>query len=330
MGYPYTELIVPAILYSNPGVNRYELSDLLKNVHYSMKQYSPEDAWDYFDPEWEFNDSFGGLNNLASSLKLKTTNEFNMFQENNLDDNGLKVEAPFLVSFDYSKQNFEVIVHESNVLKKERNVYNEFSYRLERISKGDLFAGGIVQEILREKKFKDNPENELDFEMGPFYEYDLKIIPVKQVKRLETFFSEKQLYEQYPLFDPNKKYDWSKREGVISTGMFSEGRYFWKQKRDKYYLDEKTFDFICEGFSTGLSFGYTDLIMTSEAIKNKAWKLLSYKGFVFIDDFLKDFPISNALYKQAVYDAHFSIFAKNKNMTISDLMRLRLINKFKG
>jgi hypothetical protein len=326
MGYAYTDLIVPAVLYSNPGLKRENLLKLLKEVHFSwMREYSREEKWNKYYPDEEDHTFDSGLESIASVLNLPKTRKFKEFQKYKRDENGLRVDAPFLIGYDYKNQKFEVVVHEKNILEKEKNVYHEISFG--KVSEGDNFAGGIVKKILREEDFgNEQEEDEFDFDRGPTHEYDVRIIPIKSVRTSDTFYSEKDLYAKYPLFKPDNKYVWSKNKGKISTGLLSDGKYFWKKEKGKYYLDEKTFEILCEDSRKGFSFGYTDLVMTSEAINKKAWKLLSYRGFIHIGDFLKDFPSSNLIHKKAVYDLYLSIFAKKNKMTNSELLRYRLMN----
>jgi hypothetical protein len=74
-----------------------------------------------------------------------------------------------------------------------------------------------------------------------------------------------------------------------------------------------------------LELGYTDLILTAEAIRHNAWKLLSYKGRMYLQDFLQDFPDSRAEYNHAVWDSHTSLSAKLQGMSISDFLRFRML-----
>lgn len=71
-------------------------------------------------------------------------------------------------------------------------------------------------------------------------------------------------------------------------------------------------------------FGYTDLILTAEAIRNKAWKLLSRRGLSHKLAFLEDFPQANERYTKAVIDAEASFNARNRGLTTTDFLRMRL------
>jgi len=123
-------------------------------------------------------------------------------------------------------------------------------------------------------------------------------------------------------------YDFSQPEGHFSVG-WGWKNFLWRLEDGKYYLDEETFNRIPAGFfqrdrKGELSYGYTDLILTAEAIKHEAWKLLSYRGLDHLGYFMKDFPDSKQRYEQAVWDSHTSLAAKNRGMTVTELLRLRL------
>lgn len=77
--------------------------------------------------------------------------------------------------------------------------------------------------------------------------------------------------------------------------------------------------------NNAIGLGYTDLILTKEAIKHKAWKLLSYKGRGHLQDFLRDFPDARVEYERAVFDSHTSLSAKLQGLSVSDFLRFRML-----
>ena len=107
-------------------------------------------------------------------------------------------------------------------------------------------------------------------------------------------------------------------------GIGTEGKFFWRIEEGRYFLDGKTFDRITAGL-TSVQYGYTDLILTAEAIKHGAWKLLSRRGLKHIPDFLRDFPDSRERYRRAIWDSHTSLYAKRKGMTVNEFLRMRRI-----
>lgn len=70
--------------------------------------------------------------------------------------------------------------------------------------------------------------------------------------------------------------------------------------------------------------GYTDLILTCEVIKKKDWRVLQYRGYEHLDDFLKQNPDSYQAYQKAVWDSHTSLYAKKEKLTNTQLLRGRL------
>jgi len=131
-------------------------------------------------------------------------------------------------------------------------------------------------------------------------------------------------------------YDWNQIEGEFESRYDHTPNFFWKQVEGKFYFDLKTFDMIPasfgsewiiqqESFDRRCEFGYTDLILTAEAIKQKAWKLLSYRGMKHNDQFLRDFSDSRRRYFKAVWDSHTSLASKLKGTTYSEFLRFRLL-----
>ena len=108
--------------------------------------------------------------------------------------------------------------------------------------------------------------------------------------------------------------------------MFCSKGFAWVKVNDRYSLAPETFDRISAGSNTtAMSFGYTDLVLTAEAIRNRAWKILSYKGLKHSPRFMRYFPEARKRYSRAVWDSHTSLSAKQQNMTISDLLRFRIL-----
>ena len=103
-------------------------------------------------------------------------------------------------------------------------------------------------------------------------------------------------------------YDFSQTEGELNCSYRFE-KFKWKKVNDEYFLDWETFRDI-PGTSVGddgrpnpLTLTYTGLILTAEAIRHRAWKLLSAYGLAYLDDFLTTFPDSKRRDDLAVEDA---------------------------
>lgn len=146
----------------------------------------------------------------------------------------------------------------------------------------------------------------------------------KNTQKEEKFNSEEELYTKWPQFNPEFRMDWTQEGGSFNIGCFGIDTFLWLNKKGKYYLDTQTFDRIPASFRSSLSMGYSDLILTAEAIKHKAWKMLSRNGMDYFYQFLDDFPGVAPIHARSVWDAQTSISAKMQGMTYSEFMRHRL------
>jgi len=72
------------------------------------------------------------------------------------------------------------------------------------------------------------------------------------------------------------------------------------------------------------TYDWADLILTAEAIRTKFWKVLQRRGLEHMDEFLETHPEVKERYAEAIWDSHTSLFAKQKRMTHTELIRMRL------
>jgi len=140
-------------------------------------------------------------------------------------------------------------------------------------------------------------------------------------KRFETL---KELLTSFPQFNPDFMYDFSASEGKLYVTYDSKDKYYWKQENKKYYLDKKTFDQIPAGGQWRKG-PYSSLVLTAEAVKQKAWKLLTYRGDIHTDQFFADFPKSRSIFERAVWDAQTSVSARLQNLSHTEFLRCRLL-----
>ncbi len=305
MGFAYVDLIPAAILLDNPGITREEFSELLDKTHYSwIKRYEREDPWDSYNfNEPDIKDYHSGLNGLAKVLGLTESKEFIKFQKPRVDENGLFVKAPDLWPARKEDEHaYEVVIHEKNVFEPTKVI--------EALSWTKLQVEDIWKEV------------QLSIEKGIVTRIFEEIKPFYSKFREEKFQTKEKLYEKWPQFHSDFKYDWSQKRGSLKA-LLAENCFFWRQQDKRYYLHDKTFDIISPSFRISRDFGYTDLILTAEAIKNKAWKLLSYRGDIHIPQFLKNFPDSRKRHGKAVWDAYTSLYAKSKQMPVRDFLKMR-------
>ena len=331
MGYAYNELVAPAVLLGNPGITREEFVTLLDQTHSScFHEYKPEEPWEYHTKQTEDSKYHRGLEGLAAILGLEDSQRFVKSQQPKVDENGLLIRAPLMLpAREGSDHKFEVVVHERNVFEEpkleEANSWDELSV-------GDIWEEvmmgaerGIVLKILKETKYRRRKCQDAD-ESGPGYYYKMMIRPFYPDGREEHFKSAQELYEKWPQFHPDFVNDWSQERGHFTCiGYLGGNDFLWLQRQGKYYFDNATLDRIPASFRCSGSLGYTDLILTSEAIKHKAWKVLSYRGLQHFPQFLEDFPDVIPRYTRAVWDSHISLSAKMQGMTVSDFLRFRVL-----
>jgi hypothetical protein len=329
MGFPYNKLVAPAVLFSNPNITKEEYVELLNQTHSScFRQYSPNDQMDYYDPRMDDNYYHGGLAGLAGLLRLKKTDEYVKFQAPTSDENNLLIRPPLMLpAWEEDNHAYEVSIHEKNIVESPRVVEEISCEKLEAGSIWECMMGserGIVTKIIDEKYIGREEKSDWD-DVGPDYEYRMEIRRFYGEGKTEKFDTQEDLWEKWPQFHPDFVYDWKQKEGNFS-GLDGVDKFLWVNDDGKYSLDSKTFDVIPAG-GGGLTMGYTDLILTAEAIRNNAWKVLSYLGSMHLEEFLDTFPESRAIYDRAVWDSHTSLYAKEQQLSISDFLRSR-ISKF--
>lgn len=329
MGFPYHELVPPAILFRNPGITREEFIRILDRTRASyLHEYDCKGSWGRIKRRFLVPEHHKGLEGLASLLGLRNTEAFIDFQTPRSDENDLLLEPPILIPLSdedafFPTFRYEVWLHEKNLLQTRKRI-TEFSWG--RLSVGDIWTEcmmgaekGIVRAIHKENKFRERKD---EFDSGPEYEYTLDIEPIVPIGRKIVFKTAREVYQHYPLFNPKLKFDWNQESGSFSL-LLCDDIFLWFNRGGRYYFDDKSFDRINDGFMGSGQFGYHDLILTAEAIKQKAWKLLSYRGLIHRDRFLQNFPDSRLVYELAIWNSQTSLYAKSKGMTHSEFLRYR-------
>jgi hypothetical protein len=156
--------------------------------------------------------------------------------------------------------------------------------------------------------------------------------PIQSKIKVKQYRSIDALTKDYPMFNLDFMFNFNQEEGIISTDCY-DSKFYWKKKDDKYYLDkEKTFDNICAAMrfdfkpgKLGMELGYTDLILTEEALKHKAYWLLDWRGKDKLPAFIEKFEDSKNKYGLAIWDSHTSLFAKSSGLTNNELLRYRML-----
>lgn len=340
MGFPYHELIAPAILLDHPGLTKDQLANHYQNTpHYDgLSEYKSTDPWDVVLPR-----EYLKSDELAETLYLEYSQAYEDFQIPTKDSNGLLLMAPNLIthlSESYSnnisdfKLKYNVIKHIKNNLGSSEIVEVKLCKDIEEGEITDLetensydppeyFIEEVIEKTIIENENYDQ-EDQGEEEIEPTYKYKLKVREYTSDDETEVFNSEEELFEKWPQFKPENMYNWSQSKGDFKA-LFGGENFLWKNTNGRFYLDEETFNRIPAGFSNRRNYGYTDLILTREAIRHQAWKLLSRRGLDHLSDFLRDFPDSKAEYEKAIWDSHTSLWAKGKEMNHFELIRSRLL-----
>ena len=319
MGYYYSELIAPAVLFDNPGVTASEYTRLLDQTdRYFL--YSPADPY-----------------RLAKKLSLAHTRQFKNFNQSTTDFQGLEIFPPSIFPY----QPYEVRVHLSNTLLPSKR------YQIidcDEIKSNTIIPIGVpyeekfclVDKVVQIQK-RSLPNNNTAYycEIDPKKQYYNFFIEGRELIRnfqCQRFDNIEDLFKNWPQFVPENVYDFSVNHGSFFTGHSSIGieNFCWLMNNGRYFLDPITFDKIPAGGNIRkFGVGYTDLIITSEIIKNNGLDLLGYNSRdkeqeVQLQNFLDRHPQSRSRVNIAVWDAHTSIYAKNKGMTHFDFIRFRV------
>jgi hypothetical protein len=338
MGRTAHELIPAAILLDNPGITREEFVELLE-------------PFKYWSPDYGLK-----LHGIGRILNLEKTEDFKKFLESEkhkVDSNGIALEEILFMPmrqeaiFDsgqsklitYGAPVFEVIDHQGYRLGDKKEINDLLS---EPVKKGELFFNPIFSEhhlVIEVLGIEKNPNaKEDDYK----FKGRLVVRAVKKIFRTKKYTRLNSLTKDYPIFHPDRMYDFSQAEGKVSTDDYVSN-FFWTKTGDKYYLDtERTFDSIKAGIILykdekgwlQRQYGYTDLILTAEAMKHRFQTIFEY---VHADSqvrhmrrMFKKYPLSYERYKKAVWDSHSSLFAKDQGMTYSELLRWRLLSRIPG
>ena len=183
MGFPYNELVAPAVLWINPGITREEFVKLLDETHSADFHEYKDESWDYHSENTDDPMFHRGLGGLASILGLENNPKFNDFQQARQDENDLWLPPPqMLPARDGADYKYDVTVSEKYVFEEPQMAE---SCSWDRLSVGEVWTEpqigckrGIVLEIFSETDYKKerNYDEDDDFS-GPQYGYKMKIRP---------------------------------------------------------------------------------------------------------------------------------------------------------
>ena len=312
MGYPNHALVPIAVLHDNPGINKEEFAELLLQTNVYTGEIP---RLLLVDADWR------GFKFKNIPRKTDPTGFFQEFRQ---------------VKLTRKQQN--TIIRKAN-LKRWDNRDLEYFNRGQSahfVHEG-LFGLAEILGLENTEEYKTNtrpnnyPYRIQSVFMGEGEDRSLGFILHWYKRKNKGFQNLDSMTDKYPWLHPERIFDFSRKSGHFQNRVAEDfPMYKWNQRDGKYYLDK---DHMMETTHTGLdqSFetycqpcGYTDFIVTLEAVRNKAWKLLSYRGLQHLENFFKKWPDAKIAYEKAVIDSHTSLYAKQQGMTHNELLRFRL------
>lgn len=354
MGVADDFLVGPAILYNNPGITREEFAELLLVPQLSDFKFKKSDPWRDFPIGFPSTKYFGGLNGIAHLLNLEHSADFMDKTSRKETPEGIVYSdfnvcnLVFLRGYTPQEDDLYVYEHKEVELLEEYDTESIFYISPEigqnwdnpELSEFSNFSA-IIRDVYM---WRDLDVEERDYYCHPSgtepeYLAKIRVLEYEIKGMFHEFKTLDELHDKFPFTLSDNMYNWSQESGNFHVwGPFNDVNNFrWKKVGDKYYFDEDCFVGMkasINDYSAGehkvkrssknrRQFGYTDLIVTAQACKQEAWKLLSNQGNKrFLDDFFNDFPDSFARYKSAVWDVHTSLFAANQGMSTFDYMRM--------
>ncbi|MGV8172445.1 MAG: hypothetical protein ACP5OA_07170 [Candidatus Woesearchaeota archaeon] len=337
MGYTYDELIPAAILNMSDGLTLEEFADKLFWIGTKVPMGLRLSE---------------GVYGAAHILHIHFSNEYKKFLEadrKKIDSQGIELQPilfhPTFWYKDpkaekiryYRNTRYDVIEHLENIVMPEK-VVEEYIYNIP--EEGEIYTPwyGGIQRLIRLLRTEERPQKENKFDDNiPQIKALMIVEPIHSKTQRKQYRNIDALTKDYPMFSPDFMFNLNQGEGKISTGAY-DSKFYWKKKDDKYYLDkEKTFDNICAAMRFdlksgifGIELGYTDLILTQEALKHKTYWLLDWRGKNKLPAFIDKYEDSRAKYGLAIWDSHTSLFAKSAGLTHAELLRLRMLGSVPG
>ncbi len=347
MGCANNWLIPPAILYNHPGITRDEFVELLDETRTGDGKLEFHDFGHWENAPWNFvgvedGDYHKGLHGLAEILGLKSLE----IKWKERDRNGFPLLSPRLgvePVFYNGKwdQKYTVDVHTGNERSEQKEAeWLEFKI----IKEGDVFHdefdnGYLVDKVVERKSLPDDEKDFWKEQAGITPRGLVKILgrPIIQEWEEHDFFSLSLLVQQYHFFDPDFMYDFSQREGVFSAPSTlvihnALGGLRWRQENGRYYLNIENLPSLFQHISPiSAQSGYTDLVVSAEALKLKAWKMFAFHAYERerTELFLQTFPEAGREHARAVWAGYTSEYAKMNEMTINNFLRFRLLHSVK-
>lgn len=327
MGAPNSDLIPAAILLDHPGLTEDAFADELNQTHAcDGRSCHVEHDWGYYHGKDEEPRYHQGLFGLAYLLRLRCRQEYGTFFDRESEQFG----------FTKDEEYFRVVPRVENgmCIRPEylvrKHVYDEMGpactesffdspgeYRPHTLMHGrerELYLLDKVQE----RGMTDEEKAERAVDDGRHF-----VWVTAELRRITEHFEEVKyddvatLAESHPHWDPRTIYDFAQADGTFAGRHSTDDQDLrWLRRDDRYYLDVQRL------FDKKLEHVYTSIVITAEAIREKAWNLLCYDGRRHVDRFLADFPAARKRHEQAVKSWWLSRYCASNKLTHADMLRL--------
>ena len=357
MGYPNHELVPAAILYMNPqGLTRAEFCRKLDAVRFLKTEWHSglEGLAQVLQlkPRQDFKPNYSNRQSIWDGFTIEINKEF-MYRS--LETKKENVNFNWSNTLGENSPYWFSVVENKHILLEERSfIFSKHPpFKIGEIS--DLWD---FKESSKELRVTDSEsgkslEDLLDNKI-PYNGYFVKVLDVEKLRKVKNKHSDSELYKQivhvqhydfqvvrqtlfrtigeffsfYPELHPLKRFDFEQEEGKLGSDYEYIDTLCWSKKNGKYFLDQEyareklkyKYDPDCRQ-SPGETWG--DFMMIVDAIRNKFWKVLGYCGLNHLHQFMIKYPEAILNHDRSVFDAYTSQYAQSKDMSITELLRMR-------
>lgn len=350
MGAPTDMLVVVAIMYDNPqGLKKEEIVNKLEKIHIPRN---------YSDIFFEQN---RGLYGLAYLFNLNNTQEYLASKKKYLNEK-YEYFSKREHLHPHRKQEIGVTFTNHKVLGETTIDYHDFDssefFQHKGYTPGDYvwtsaFGTLIVPEKYNNSKnrflIKDVVSSQIKEEENLReinQKFNVEVVRINS--RTFRFNSFEELWKKYPEYQPERMYDFEQEQGKLYPYNDLLQRdivpFKWLKKGEKYFLDFEHFEKILNANSyfgnealwkhknqkSKSHFSLTDVVLTSEVIRRRNWKLLRYNAlFNFNPNFIYKNERTLRRYEEAVFETEQSVKAQKQELTISEFLREHHYSKLK-
>ena len=347
MGNVNTRWVPAAILYMNPGINKDEFVELLNEVRVGLPTNWNRDWQDCGPIKYEdsiFHKGVYEVGEILSLQKKKFTTGYNLTKD---DINDMKDNLPGVCVIPNKSEEIWLppkykTIQEAAFAPTEYEEEKEITFYHEP-ELGDMLSCpdpekpysskpyGRIGKILSLQQYSE--ENKQIY-------YKAKI--VINVGSVEVFSENNydsldELIEEEPGLSPDECYDWSPENGDLRATWRDDLGGKWTRKGEQYYLDESYFFDVGEAYGNteeekakflkrrkkGLEKNFSDMVVTSEAIRQKAWNIFGFYGYAHTQRFLVEHPDSWRRHNHELAEYYWAVWARDNNKTIREFMEAR-------